>query len=233
MAWYNVTYKCGHEGQVQLYGKTKDRERKLEWMSNNVLCDDCQKTEFARQNAAAANHNAAIGLPELSGSPKQIAWAESLRAKCYKALTADDAIVNILKMVVRHAKRLELTNEIIQASAYNTPETARKLMGDLITKLFASKTAASWWIDRRPQVRTNGDVYDWDDVTEELLQQFAEAIKASAARAAEPQTKKAQLARIMRRAWQIARAAAAKIGCVLKDVIFGECLKQAWAEARA
>lgn len=39
------------------------------------------------------------------------------------------------------------------------------------------------------------------------------------------------LSSIMRRAWAIRKTAAAEIGCKVSEVIFGECLKIAWAEA--
>lgn len=185
MAKYEVTYRCGHTGIVQLYGKTKDRERKLEWMSNSVLCEDCQKIEFAKQNALAAMDNRASGLPPLTGTEKQAAWAESLRAECHKALTAATTPVELLRMTVRHAQDLALTEEQVKTSQYNTPETARALMQSLIDKLFTEQTKASYWIDRRPKLRANGDIYDWDEVTDELIKQFAEAVKAAAAPAAE------------------------------------------------
>ncbi len=41
------------------------------------------------------------------------------------------------------------------------------------------------------------------------------------------------LAAIMRRAWAIRKGAAADIGCKVSEVIWGECLKMAWAEAYA
>lgn len=41
------------------------------------------------------------------------------------------------------------------------------------------------------------------------------------------------LAAIMRRAWAIRKNAAAEMGCKVSEVIWGECLKLAWAEAEA
>lgn len=50
MAKYDVTYKCAHEGTVELFGKTTDRMKKIEWMEEN-LCPEC----FAREQAQKAN----------------------------------------------------------------------------------------------------------------------------------------------------------------------------------
>ena len=30
MAWYNGTFSCGHEGKVNIIGKAKDREWKMD-----------------------------------------------------------------------------------------------------------------------------------------------------------------------------------------------------------
>ncbi len=38
---------------------------------------------------------------------------------------------------------------------------------------------------------------------------------------------------IMSRAWAIRKSAAAEIGCKVSEVMWGECLKVAWAEAYA
>mgnify|MGYP001083604636 CR=1 FL=1 len=36
-----ITYACGHESTVQLYGKSIDRDRKKIWLEQNALCSDC------------------------------------------------------------------------------------------------------------------------------------------------------------------------------------------------
>lgn len=47
---YDITYCCGHKGQVSLYGKHVDRERKIAWMEANKLCPDCWKIECEKRN---------------------------------------------------------------------------------------------------------------------------------------------------------------------------------------
>lgn len=44
---------------------------------------------------------------------------------------------------------------------------------------------------------------------------------------------KGKLARIMGRAWEIRREAAAEIGCKVSDILMGVCLKRAWADESA
>lgn len=75
MAKYEINYSCGHCETVQLYGPYKDRERKIKWLEQGV-CPSCYKkhrAEYADQQAEK------YGLPKLSGSPKQVAWAKIIR----------------------------------------------------------------------------------------------------------------------------------------------------------
>lgn len=84
MAWYYGTYSCGHEGRTNIVGPTKDRERKIEWHFSG-LCPDChkkkQEEERKSANKEAAKKSAEMELPELSGTEKQVAWANTLRIK--------------------------------------------------------------------------------------------------------------------------------------------------------
>ena len=79
---YNVTYACGHEGIVNLFGKMSDRDRKLEWLAGED-CPACRKAymeEMHRQaNESALEQAKANNLPELTGTQKQVAWAATLR----------------------------------------------------------------------------------------------------------------------------------------------------------
>lgn len=119
MAKYDVTRACGHVEVVNLVGPGRNRE----WLLNaeaRKLCADCYKAELERQNAEAAEKAEAMGLPALTGTEKQIAWAETLRLEILDAATdfvreheADDP------------RALELIEHI------------------------SGMTHASWWIDHR------------------------------------------------------------------------------------
>lgn len=91
MARYTITHTCGHTSQAQIYGTNShgERDRKQEWLGRG-LCADCLSAERAEQSARAAAAAAEAGLSPLVGSPKQIAWAETLRAQ---VLTAVDAAI--------------------------------------------------------------------------------------------------------------------------------------------
>ena len=83
MAKYTVTRACGHDEVVVLFGKGRDREWRLENVEPSKLCTECYQVELARQrekeNQEAAEAAKEMSLPELTGSEKQVTWAETLR----------------------------------------------------------------------------------------------------------------------------------------------------------
>jgi len=131
MAKYSVTYSCGHEGEVQLYGKGSERERKLEWLAEQD-CPTCEKAareaRNAKANAAAAQANASAGLPALQGSDKQIAWAETIRAQFIPGL---------------QAKRAEVQSKATDENAALVTQAV-----DMIQSII-DEQSASYWIDSR------------------------------------------------------------------------------------
>ena len=80
MAKYDVVFSCGHEERIELFGKGTERERKIAWFEKYGLCSTCYKAE---QQAVAAKRAEKWGLPALTGSPKQIAWAERIRSEFF------------------------------------------------------------------------------------------------------------------------------------------------------
>lgn len=124
MAKYDVTYSCGHTATVELYGKHSDRDNKIAWMEREGICPECYKRQQQAKRAAetAAAKEANVGLPTLEGSEKQIAWAETIRAKFAAELNAKGF-------------KFEMT------------ETDAKLKNALNATLY--NTSAKWWIDNR------------------------------------------------------------------------------------
>ena len=124
---YNVTYACGHEGTVDIYGRSRDREWKLA-REEEKLCPDCWKKqrdeERAKQNAEAAEANKEAGLPELEGTEKQIAWAESIRKSMI-----DHIIEYYVSQITDEAKAEHPVMKAFEAIKQHTD--------------------ASWWIDNR------------------------------------------------------------------------------------
>ena len=75
-----ITHACGHQEEIQVFGKRADREKKIAWLESQ-LCAECRAREGAAQGAAK-------GWAALEGSPKQVAWAEDIRGETMDAIAA-------------------------------------------------------------------------------------------------------------------------------------------------
>lgn len=128
MALYYGTFACGHKGQINIVGPTKDRQRKVDWAFSG-LCKECfqakMEAEKVEQNKAAMELAKEMELPELQGTEKQVAWANTLRLELIKKF---DAIKK------EHYEDNELTyNQFMQVKDY----------------ILETKTKASYYIDNR------------------------------------------------------------------------------------
>lgn len=100
MAKATATCTCERCGAT--FTKTVDRPNRTQadswiaWAEQNIrVCPACYKAEKAAEAAAEiAKANAEIGLAELEGSPKQIAWAADIRDKFIVASAEKLAEVN-------------------------------------------------------------------------------------------------------------------------------------------
>lgn len=109
MAKYYVQCQtCGTEIRVDLVGKVKDREWKLD--NFTWICDECKEKDRQEKNAIAAADAKAKGLPELEGSEKQVAWANTLRQKRLKELENFQ-----YPSIFTTPEKTEATNKSIQA----------------------------------------------------------------------------------------------------------------------
>lgn len=118
MAKYTINYKCGCEGKVELFGKYADRYSRIAYLETTE-CPECYR---AKANAAASAAKEERGLTDLTGSEKQVAWANSIREGAYKAL---DCLM-----------------------PYAQTDEAKKLVESWRDRM-NSQTTAKWWIDKR------------------------------------------------------------------------------------
>jgi len=143
MSWYYGTYSCGHEGRTNIVGKTKDREWKAERHFEG-LCTECWEIEkqrkFDEANAKAAAEAAEYGLPDLTGTEKQVAWANTLR---------QNWISEAEKWIVYSEGRLD------RGRFKNHPEEAEQLKKGIAAMKVAmearllEEASARFWIDNR------------------------------------------------------------------------------------
>lgn len=126
MAKCNVTHACGHRTVHNLFGPYNSRQQRISELERR-LCRDCWEAKrdeaHAKENAAAAAKAAEAGLPALEGTPKQIAWAESIRVK---AIADAEAAI----------------------AATATTAERKAQVAPLLAQLKGENSAA-WWIDNR------------------------------------------------------------------------------------
>lgn len=120
MAQYDITYQCGHTITEQLYGKHTERQRRIE-AAQYRLCPDCYR---AQQLAKATEANAE--LPALTGTEKQISWAEQIRAKAMSGLA-----------------------ELEAQAAKSAGTEAQKQQFTAAAGSLRAKSSAGYWIDNR------------------------------------------------------------------------------------
>lgn len=123
MATYQINHSCGHTQDHLIYGSIEERDRKREQMALGP-CSKCyhlNQTELARIEAQN------LGLPELEGSEKQVAWALQLRRQAIAIL-------------------LPIRKQVVDLKDHN-PQFAAKAL-EAIDKLF-NHNRASWWINNR------------------------------------------------------------------------------------
>ncbi|MGL5718035.1 MAG: hypothetical protein ACRCX2_33840 [Paraclostridium sp.] len=153
MAWYNGTFACGCEGRVNIIGPGKDREWKKERSFNN-LCSNCYKEKLEQErelkNAEALALAEEMELPQLTGTEKQVAWANTLRNGFIEKLS--DAIEDV-KGENKYRKIRDLVRLFgIKKGDYSTTEETIDAIVENMYKfeeIFISKTKASYFIDKR------------------------------------------------------------------------------------
>ena len=76
-----IKYVCGHEGTIEVYGKD-DKRNYVASMKERELCPECYKKEQQRLSNQETQKN---GFQELTGSEKQINWANQIRLEIHKS----------------------------------------------------------------------------------------------------------------------------------------------------
>lgn len=95
MAKYTITHKCGCERTYNIIGKHTERDRKIEWLEGQ----DCPECKREAEDEAAKAATEGMDLPELEGSVKQVAWANTIRAAFILQARENEAITDVSKAI--------------------------------------------------------------------------------------------------------------------------------------
>jgi hypothetical protein len=154
MAWYYGTFACGCEGRVNIIGPTKDRQWKADRKFEG-LCEDCYKKhleeERQKANEEAAEKSKEMELPELTGTEKQIAWANTLRQKLierFEDVTKDEETIK--KFIdVKFSDLLEIKKEF--GVEYLKKLLCQEGISMVLDYILTNKTEAKYYIDNRDE----------------------------------------------------------------------------------
>lgn len=123
MAKYEITHTCGHLQTHQIYGPNTRGQRAYQARQLAARpCDTCTRATRDQVSAAATEMAQAAGWPTLTGTPRQIAWAQTLRADVLAALIAE------------------------LADHPQIPDAIREEVVDLYTRVALREQDAGWWI---------------------------------------------------------------------------------------
>lgn len=143
MAKYDVTRACGHEEVVILIGKNSDREWRLESVEPQKLCRECWEVEkqrkFDEANAKALTEAVEMDLPVLTGSEKQVAWANTLRQAWIDTANSHSD---------KGKSNIERLKESQPEKAADVEKALLALL-EAIDRVLKSKVEARYWIDSR------------------------------------------------------------------------------------
>ncbi len=143
MSWYYGTYSCGHDGRINIVGPQKDRQAKADYYFSG-LCPEClekeRKAAQEKANEYALEKSSKMEWPALTGSEKQVAWANTLRLASYEKYDtyihkADDSKLKSIK--------LKIKGEIVIIS------TSKEELSIALDYAVQIHTDAIFWIENR------------------------------------------------------------------------------------
>lgn len=114
--------------------KMRGSEESLNLKLSRERARSCRPCYVESQRAQAEAAAEAEGLPPLTGTPKQVAWAATLR---HKALSDAEAHLDYLRESGQLKGRVAKDMELLEAQKERVLEPLR------------AQTEAAWWIDRR------------------------------------------------------------------------------------
>lgn len=149
MAWEHVKCSdCGKEYRVQMYGNSRTREWRIESWTGR--CDACKEKEKERAAELAEQYARDAGLPDLTGSEKQIKWAQVLRQSVFSKID------NIFSVDLKDSKSRDQRDDILylhdrgmvdfdkEACKASLTEKGSKALDAL-----CSRCESRFWIDNR------------------------------------------------------------------------------------
>jgi len=146
---------CGKDMDFNTWGgNSRDRQWRADHFSHE--CNECKQNRLTIENKKNVEKNKEEGLPPLLGSEKQIAWAETIRAKILS--NVNDFIKKAEVVYKELSNNQDITKRVVMKIMMNEDfnlhnrdclmENDIESINFKITKLFEN-TLSSFWIDNR------------------------------------------------------------------------------------
>ena len=143
------TFTCGHIEDIRVTSKDHMLEMKGYAASNK--CSTCTKIDLA-----AAPRKEQLTLPQLTGTEKQVAWAEQIRGK----------VVQQREAVLEKMQSVKPTGILLEGKAYLAGYIAHQL-----DKYIETETSAATWIDTFKTLTSQFAKHpDWANVIGGMIQ---------------------------------------------------------------
>lgn len=179
MAWYEGTFACGHEGRVNIIGPQKDRGYKKE-RAFSRLCPDCWQKErdekIKRSNVESAELSKEYGFPDLTGTEKQTAWANTIRMELYKEI--NDKLDRI-----RESQKEKFSFQ--RPDTWDTVYVLPDELPDMVDTGIQEHTEAKFWIEHRSLKEILTVFYDEmmerkkeESIPEEVRKELAQEVES-------------------------------------------------------
>lgn len=138
--------RCGATFEKQTFKRNRrEADSWAEWAEQTfTLCPDCEQREREDKAAELAKKAKEGGMATLSGTPKQLVWAEQVRDQLIREMD------NEWNMLRERLDRVEKADGADSDSA-NALRNDIKIYDATRTYILCNISSASWWIDQRSE----------------------------------------------------------------------------------
>lgn len=99
---YKGTFSCGHEGEIKISGDIESNQWKIDEYFSGI-CEECLRKQRQEELTKAIEKSKEYGFPDLiSGTNKQIDWANVIRVQFYDYWCSHERWVDVEKVLKRY-----------------------------------------------------------------------------------------------------------------------------------
>ncbi len=154
MAYYEITRACGHVEDVNITGTNVhgEREQRARWLATQD-CSGCYRARREDERVRVADEWLGTStLPPLSGSERQVEWAERIRTKGIATIVGDvtDPPAGLGKSI--RAVKTGHTAVAFGPALELLDEQDRAVVAHLLIDVALRQRTARWWIDNRDHI---------------------------------------------------------------------------------